>query len=193
MKNTPERSAASGRAAAIASAFLASACTALLPTSETSVAARWDNFDEAKAAVERIDPGRTSAAEVRALGFDPYADPNVELLSYSDILRRFPTIGTRNRLDPGLAACLEAGSRCSGYAIEIRRSKLDRVGNFFLDVLNFRRETKTTGWSFYGLVLIVDERAVYALYGGKPALLETGHTVTPLGPLQDWNGSQLVR
>ena len=42
-------------------------------------------------------------------------------------------------------------------------------------------------------LLMVGDDVVYSLYGGKPAIFETEKTTEPLGPLQDWNGSGLIR
>jgi len=62
-----------------------------------------------------------------------------------------------------------------------------RVGNFWqfwLDMLNFRRRTVTTGWSFNALIIFVDDLAVFALAGGQPNINTEQFTRNPLGPLQ---------
>jgi len=181
------------RAALLAAAGAAAACAALLPSSQTVVHGKWESFDEAKAAVESIQPHWTTLADLRASGLDPYENPNVELLNYSDILRRFPMAGAQKALDPGLRECLEAGKACTGYAVDIKRADSKRVGNFFLDFFSFRRETESGGWTFNALVLLVGDEVVYSLYGGKPSIAETSKTIEPLGPLQNWNGSGLIR
>lgn len=168
-------------------------CGDLLPRSDAEVRATWSSFDEAKAALDRVAAHRTTGTELRAAGFDPYGNPNVELLNYSDILRRFPMGGNVTRLDPGLRECMDAGKTCLGYSVDLRNSHRERVGPFLLDLLGFRRETIITGWTFNALILLVDDRVVYALYGGKPAIAEREKTVEPLGPLQNWNGSSLLR
>lgn len=180
------------RAAALA-ACLAAGCAGLLPSSQTVVHGKWESFDEAKAAVEGIEPHRTTLADLHASGLDPYGNPNVELLSYSDILRRFPMAGAHKALDPGLRECLEAGKACTGYAVDIKRADSKRVGNFLLDFFSFRRETESSGWTFNALVLLVGDEVVYSLYGGKPSIAETSKTIEPLGPVQNWNGSGLIR
>jgi hypothetical protein len=177
-------------AAALAAA---AGCSVLLPQAQTNTNTGWKSFDEAKTAIEAMRPHHTRVADLRAAGLDPYTNPNVELLNYSDILRRFPLTGAVTRLDPGLRECIEAGKACIGYAVDIRTEHKERVGPFLLDVLSFRRETRSTGWTFNALVLLVDGEVVYALYGGKPAILQTDKTVEPLGPLQDWNPSGLIR
>ena len=180
--------------ASLALAGLAlAACSSLLPRSDTQVKTEWASFDEAKAAIERIEPHKTTRKELDASGLDPYLNPNVELLNYSDVLRRFPLSGSVTKLDPGLRECMEAGKSCIGYSIVLDQQKKKRVGPFLLDLLSFRRETQNTGWTFNAIVLIVDGDVVYALYGGKPSISQMETTVEPLGPLQNWDGTGLVR
>lgn len=172
--------------------WMLAACTDMLPRSQTEVQAPWSSFEEARTALESLESRNTTGVQVRASGFDPFTNPNVELLNYSDILRRFPLAGSIARIDAGLRECMEAGKTCVGYSIELRKTHSERVGPFLLDLLSFRRETKITGWSFSGVILLVDDRVVYSLYGGKPAISEMEMKFEPLGPLQDWNGSSLV-
>jgi hypothetical protein len=96
-------------------------------------------------------------------------------------------------LDPGLRECLEAGKACTGYSIALNQQHKDRIGPFLLDLLNFKRVTKSTGWTFDALILMVGDDVVYVLYGGKPSISETEVNVSPLGPLQNWDASGLVR
>jgi hypothetical protein len=178
-------------AAFVAAAGLFAGCAELLPTAKSEVSSPWHSFDDAKAAIERIVPNETSAADLRARGIDPYTSANVQLLSYSDILLRFPMNGTfeHDGLDRGLRTCLDAGKACSGYSINIREVKRDRTGGFFLDMLGFKRVTDTSGWSFNALILIVDDRAVYTLYGGQPMVREHEVSIQPLGPAQSFGES----
>lgn len=177
----------------VAAGLALAACSSLLPRSDTQVKTEWASFDEAKAAIERIEPHKTTRKELDASGLDPFVNPNVELLNYSDVLRRFPLSGSVTKLDPGLRECMEAGKSCIGYSIVLDQQKKKRVGPFLLDLLSFRRETKSTGWTFNAIVLIVDGEVVYALYGGKPSISQMETTVEPLGPLQNWDGTGLVR
>jgi hypothetical protein len=182
-------------ASAIAAALAATlaSCTSLLPSGDESVQSPWGSFEQAKSAMEAIEPHRTTVQDLSARGLDPFTDPNIELLHYSDILRRFPLSGPADRFDPGLRECLQAGKACSGYAIDIRENHQQRVGPFLLDLLSFRRETRSSGWTFNALLLMVDGRVVYTLWGGKPAIAETSKKIEPLGPFQDFNPTGLVR
>jgi len=180
-RKTPER-----WAAALAFLFL-SACADLLPKAHTEVTSPWRSFDEARGAIERIEPHRTTAADLSAQGLDP-SSPNVQLLTYSDIVLRFPIgsgIGV-DHLDTGLRECLEAGKACRGYAISARDVRRERVGNYWQDAFGFKRVVDVSGWSFNALILLVSDRVVYTLYGGQPNLREQEVTRQPLGPLQEW-------
>ena len=174
---------------ALCAAVLAAGCAELLPKSRSEVSSGWHSFDEARAAIEGIVPGQTTAAGLRALGIDPYASPNVQLLTFSDIALRFPLNIPAERLDQGLRQCFEAGKACTGYSIGVREVKRDRVGGFWQDTLGFKRVVDVSGWSFNALVLMVDERVVYTLYGGQPNLREQEVTRQPLGPAQNFGES----
>ncbi len=169
-------------------ALVLAGCQALLPKEETKVQSPWPSFDEAKAAIERVVPYRTTKSELKAAGIDPYAGPNIALLTYSDIILRFPLGGAvpQERLDRGLRECLYAGKACYGYAITARDKKRDRTANFWLDSLNFYRQVDVTGWSFEATILLVDDVVVYTIYGGQPIIREQEVTKQPLGPLQNW-------
>jgi hypothetical protein len=177
------------RLTALGAALALCGCAQLLPKAHSEVSSPWSSFAHARDTVERIVPGRTTSDDLRTLGLDPYASPNVQLLSFSDVLLRFPNAGSLTHLDEGLRRCLEAGRACTGLAIAARDTKRDRVGNFWQDALSFKRVVDVTGWSFNALVLLVDDRVVYTLYGGQPNLREQEVTRQPLGPLQEWGDS----
>lgn len=177
------------RAPIACAALMAASCTHLLPTSHVEVRSPWASFEQARATIERIEPARTTAADLKALGIDPYASANVQLLTYSDIALRFPVNVAYERLDAGLRACLEAGKACVGYYINVREVKRDRVGGFWEDSLGFKRVVEVSGWSFNALVLLVNDRVVYTLYGGSPRLSEQEVTRQPLGPAQGFGES----
>ena len=63
------------------------------------------------------------------------------MLTYPDILQRFAgaTVITSQDLDTGIRDCLTAGKACSGYSIDVTNIKRKRDGNFWADILNFKR------------------------------------------------------
>lgn len=163
-------------------------CAELLPKARTEVASSWHSYDEARAAMERIVPYETTLADLKAAGIDPYVTPNVQLLNYSEIVLRFPLSGSMpmEKLDRGLRECLEAGMACEGYSVTALETKRDRMGNFWLDALQFYRVIDISGWSFNALILVVNERVVYVLHGGRPVIREHETNKQPLGPFQGW-------
>jgi hypothetical protein len=174
-------------ACVMATALLAG-CAELLPKAHNTFESPWADFDHAKAAIERIEPYRTTKADLKAADIDPFVNANVALLTYSDIILRFPIGGSvpPEKLDRGLRECLFAGKSCSGYAMNIRDVKRDRTANFWLDSLNFYRKVDVSGWSFNALILLIDDVVVYTLYGGQPVIREVETNRQPLGPLQTW-------
>ncbi len=179
------------RAAVLAvAAVVAAGCADLLPKAKHEVESPWRSFEEARRAIESIVADRTTVADLKTLGIDPYGSPNVQLLTFSDIALRFPVyVAGNGHLDPGLRACLEAGKECTGYSISARDITRDRVGSFWEDTLGFKRIVEVRGWSFNALVLLVNDRVVYTLYGGQPNVRENEVTRQPLGPAQNFGDS----
>jgi hypothetical protein len=169
-------------------ATLLAGCAELLPKAHNTFESPWSNFETAKAAIERIEPYRTTKADLKAADIDPFVNANVALLTYSDIILRFPIGGSvpAEKLDRGLRECLFAGKSCYGYAMNIRDVKRDRTANFWLDSLSFYRKVDVAGWSFNALILLIDDVVVYTLYGGQPIIREVETNLQPLGPLQNW-------
>ena len=178
----------SGTLALFVAAGLLAGCADLLPKARSDLTGKWGSYDQARIAIERIVPYRTTLGDLRAEGIDPYTSANVQVLTYSDIVLRFPVGGSiaPERLDRGLRECLESGKACSGYSIAVHDIKRERIGDFWLDALNFRRIVEVSGWSFNALILAVDDRVVYTLHGGQPVVHEYETTKQPLGPLQGW-------
>ena len=66
-----------------------SGCIALLPRSESGAKSQWANFDTATENFNRIKPYETDKSQLLSLGMDPVSNPNVTILNYSDVIRRF--------------------------------------------------------------------------------------------------------
>jgi hypothetical protein len=166
--------------------FLTSACSSLLPESHTDTTS-FKSFDEARAAVEALVPMKSDKRTLETNGFNPAKHPNTTILTHSDVARRFlpSSLLKREDLDPGVLACLEARDACRG--LEIIGAKIDklRTGSFWADFLNFQRLSRTTGWRFNALVLLVDDVVVYRSWGGQPEVNELETARNPLGPFQD--------
>src|SRR5687768_17867755 len=100
-------------AIAVLSIVAFTGCAQLLPKARAEVSSPWRTFEAAREAIDRIEPYRTTIADLRAAGIDPYEDSNVQVLTFSDVMLR-----------------------------------CERIGDFWLDALSFRRVVEVTGWSF---------------------------------------------
>jgi hypothetical protein len=167
-------------------ACLLAGCTSLLPRSRETTASPWGSYREAQKTFDQIVPGKTTAEDLRALELDPETVPNIAILNYSDVLRRFMLNQsvTLSDLDHGVRECVMAKTVCRGLEINQRLVKKHRNGNFWLDVFGFKRETHTEGFRFNALVLLKNGVVVYKLTGGQPVIQESEHTQNPLGPVQ---------
>jgi hypothetical protein len=173
---------------------LAAGCSSMLPQAKSESEAPWKSFEEVKSTFDSIEPGRTTALELKQLGFDPFVNKNVTVLHFSDVLNKYaPTVVRDEYLEPGIRECLRMQTRCSAYAIEHRRIQRNRVGNFMLDFINFERRTEITGWRFSAVVVIVSDQVVYKSWSGTPSISEVEETKNPLGPIQDRSSSLLPR
>jgi hypothetical protein len=179
------------RAVIVVAVVLLAACSTLLPRGEQLTYSPWKNFAEAQQAFDRIVPHRTTVAELKEMKLDPKANPNIAILNYSDILRRFlpsPSIDSHD-LDAGVQECIAAKSACQGYEITQQYTHRKRYGSFLLDLFNFRRKTDISGWSFNGVLLIKDGVVIYKLTGGQPSIHQLEENVNPLGPFQSGTGA----
>ena len=172
---------------------LLAGCASLLPTSRSEIVSTWGSYEEAVQALGTLRAYQATRADVHAIGLDPRSNPAITVLHFADMLQRFSTapLLERERLDAGMRDCLLAGRQCTGYAVSVRKIERDRIGNFWLDSLNFRRETATRGWSVEALLVFVDDRLVYGLVGGQPTINQYDVVRNPLGPLQGW-GDQVI-
>lgn len=170
----------------LALALCIGACSNLLPSSDTSTQAPWRSFDEALRMFNSITPGKTTVADLKEMGLDPFAQDNIAILNYADLIRRFAVPGTNSMadLDAGLVQCVAARQECQGYEIDQRESHKDHIGNFWLDFLSFRQIVRTSGWRFTATIVIHRDLVVYKVWSGQPATREVEDVRNPLGPAQ---------
>lgn len=174
-------------AASIAGVML-SGCSTLLPTSKKEVPSQWNSYDEAVKSLSTFEPYRATRGDVHRGGLDPHFSASIIVLHFGDVLQRFSAAALirPDDVDRGIRDCLSAGKQCNAYAISVKKLDSHRVGSFWLDSLNFKRETVTTGWRVDALLVFVDDRVVYQLIGGQPTISEYEVLRNPLGPLQGW-------
>ena len=171
--------------------FMLNGCATLLPSSKDIVRVPWDSYQDVQAAYEKVAPNKTTVHQLKNVGFDIYSTPNVKILNYIDIAATTQNIKYED-LSEGLARCIMAKHDCKGYQIEPKVMVTERLGNFWLDVFNFKRESKGTGWRFKALFLVIDDVVVDKFWNGDPKIIEDHDTKNPLGPLQE-AGAMILR
>ena len=81
------------RLALIGFIIVGSGCAFLLPRDRERVESPWPTFDEAKEVYDEVVAGETTLEQLHDLGFDPSETPNVEELSYIDVVREMIPAG----------------------------------------------------------------------------------------------------
>lgn len=147
---------------------------------------RWPTFDAAMQAYDAIEPYITDTGELRTLGFDPDANPNVRILNHLEVLERIlpNKLLSRQDLPPGLRDCIAAGEACRAFEVNQREIHRKRYGNFMADFLNFKRKTEIRGWEFNAVIVLRENLVIYKVWSGKPNILQEETETNPLGPLQ---------
>ncbi len=159
----------------------------LLPSTTTTTESPWQSFSEAKASFDRIIPGKTRVVDLKQLGFDPFTTPNIKQITYLEIIQQFmpnQSISLKD-LDAALQGCIQARKACYGYEIRPALEEEQRYGNVALDILNFRRQKRITGWKFTALLVLNEDAVIYKLWSGEPHILMQEDKRNPLGPFQN--------
>ena len=174
---------------ALMACLLSIGCGSLHTSGHNIPKSPWPDFAGAKAAFDHIEPGRTTVAELRALGFDPYTNPNVRILNYLDIQNRFlPNQSVRlDDLPAPVRYSLAAQERSVAYELDLTVLNNRRYGNLLLDMFAFNRKTHETGWNFKALVLLDNDKVLYKLWSGQPNVDRFDQKKKPLGPFQEIN------
>lgn len=156
----------------------------LLPSTAVTTS-QWKTYEAAKANYRKVVIGM-KREKLRELGYYDGAK-NVVVLSWLDVYERMPEYAIETRkLDKGILLFIDAGNgRVKAFDIDIFYTHTHREGNAFLDIFNFRRMTRTLGYTFNGMILLVDGSVTYILKptGGpvdKPMKIRN-----PLGPFQE--------
>jgi hypothetical protein len=170
------------------------ACSGMLPAARQDVSTPWTDFESAKSSFDQITPFSTDMATVRQLGFDPYKTPNMQVLNQAQVVNAvLPSpLQERASIPKGILDCMHVQNACVGYLMEPSKIQQKRVGNFFLDFLNFKRHTLTTGWKFSALIVVIDDTVVYKQWTGQPKIESNDLRKNPLGPLQSMGETMKV-
>lgn len=167
-------------------ALVLTGCSSMLPSSKQEDSNHWHSFEDVKKSYDLIIPYDTDMDTVRKLGFDPFKTPNTQILNYSQVIRAvLPSpIQEQTTIPKGIIDCMKTQEGCVGYLVEPSRVKRERVGNFMLDFMNFKRDTRTFGWKFSALIVVIENKVVYKQWSGSPRIDQNELRHNPLGPLQ---------
>ena len=170
----------------LSSFVLLGGCASLLPRGDSEQPSGFASFETAAQAFDKVVAYGTTVEQLKMLGFDLQSSPNVTLISYPQLTGRLaPDRGVPfEAIDPGIRDCIVARLACQVYEFHLGRETSRREGSFMLDFLNFRRETRVTGWRFEGLLAVRDGVVLFRSHGGEPRTDRTDRRVNPLGPLQ---------
>ncbi|MGQ7958442.1 hypothetical protein ACUTAF_12165 [Pseudomonas sp. SP16.1] len=160
-------------------------CGSLLPSERAESLSPFGDFLDAEMRYAQAVPGVTDRSELFSLGFDPLAHGNGKMLSFIDVRLMFvqPNVPI-SYLPDGLVKCLEAKDRCVGYAFEFAKTDTQRVGSFWADIFNFRKNRELQGWVFRAVFVLVDDKLVHKVSNGEPNIRRLEVKRNPLGPLQ---------
>lgn len=174
--------------------FLLSGCTTLLPNSENRIKGPWADYEQAQAVFDKITPYTTKVEDLKLLDFDPKSNPNVKIIPFSELIRRFipPSSIPGYIIDKGISECIISQSACECYELEQNYEGRKRDGNFWLDIFNFDRHVDIKGWQFNALILINNDLVIYKLTWGEPNKKRSESVNNPLGPLQSIDLQRLV-
>lgn len=161
----------------------------MLPSSREVTATSpsgWQSYQDAEKTFASITPGKTTAAQLKALSLDPAANPAIALLPTWQLRQRFipNALVTLDDLDQGVRECIEARQACRAYEVNYVATQTKRTGNAALDILKLHRQTQTAGWRFNGLILVKDDVVVYTLTAGQPKIHQVEERQDYLGPVQ---------
>jgi hypothetical protein len=157
----------------------------LLPSKETE-SIGFSSYGQAVEAINHIVINETTELELIANGFNPSNATNMKLLTYTDVVGTFlsnPNL-TKDDIPKGIVDCLKAQGGCKAYQFNAEHINEERYGNFLIDALNFRKRTKTQGWTFEAMIVVVDGVVVYTHHSGEPNINKKEVKRNPLGPLQ---------
>lgn len=161
------------------------ACSSLLPKARSEESSGFTSYESARAALERIEPYRTSVDELGVLGFQVESSVNLERIPYPQwvtllLSQNMPL----DQADVGIRDCLAARDACQAFVFRFSQIRSERHGSFMADLFNFKRSTKVQGWRFEGTMLIRGHVVLFRNHRGQPKIDLREERKNPLGPFQ---------
>jgi hypothetical protein len=87
---------------------------------------------------------------------------------------------------------MEAAEKGRAYEMTVESTTHQRIGSFWADFFQFRKNIHVTGWKYSVLLIVVDDKVQYVLTKGNPNIDKIEKHKNPLGPFQKINGYILV-
>ena len=162
----------------------------MLPAQTEIGSSTFQSYKDVRIAFNQIALSHTSMPELASLGFDAQNTPNVQVLSYLDIVEHFMPNSSMafDRLDPAVQECIMARTGCEGYVFKQQHHEFNRSGSLLLDLFGFLHTTTETGWTAQVLVLVRNGQVTHKLLSGEPNVQIVRDDVQPLGPAQNLGG-----
>lgn len=157
----------------------------MLPTKTVLTDSSWLNFEQAKYAFDEVIVGKTTVKQMHEMGFDPFKTPNISIENYLSIQDRFDPFRKGVSLPEIVRECIVLQEKCYALSVKAGIVKDERIGNAFLDVTTFRRQTFSRRWIFEAVFIVKSDLIVYKLWKGSPMLETYEDDVRPLGPVQN--------
>jgi hypothetical protein len=173
---------------AVGALALLAGCTAVLPTTTNTSKLPWREYTDAKNAFDGIEVNNATRKHLLDAGFNPDSMANSKLLNYVDVVNLFGSAFKLEDLPEGVKTCVDARDACKAYVVTAQNIKAKREGNIATDLFGFGKLTRTTGWEFQATLVLVNDKVVYKLWKGTPAIETTERHRTPLGPMQNMSG-----
>ncbi|MEA3354285.1 MAG: hypothetical protein U9Q33_10770 [Campylobacterota bacterium] len=161
-------------------------CSSLLPSVVTKTAETWSSYDSIQTAYDSVEKYKTTKKDLHNLGFDPYKNSNTMILNHLDIMKRFLVTQSVKieDLDIGLQECIRSKTECFAYETRMKYLKRKRYGSTLLDIFNFEKNTRETGWSFSSIIVVQNEKVVFKTASSQPKIDNNENRKNPLGPFQ---------
>jgi hypothetical protein len=159
----------------------------VLPQESSIGAPKFTTFEQVMTSYDDIKLGQTRRPDLTALGLDTQTTPNIEVLSYNQILDLFLPNETLSlkQAPVGVQRCLRDQDHCSAYIYRLDHSHARQTGGVVPELLGTEHNTYTSGWKVEIVLLLQGDVVVYKVMSGQPNMQDNNDKSQPLGPLQD--------
>ncbi len=173
-------------------ATITSTSNNLMPTEKKVAVSNWKSYQSAIEAFNRIEPNKTTLADLKKIGFDPEITPNTVFLDPISVRNIFLGNNSATRitdLPEDLQKYLKDFNDCRGFKFKQEAIFTKGEGNILTRLLKFNKEDVVSGWSFEAWVFMKKDKVVYTLWLGNPKIRELRTQKNPLGPFSDILGN----